>query len=65
MATTIQLAFFEGLAVIAVGILLYRVFGRSSDVLPLGVVLAAVGAGAWGIMTTFSPFTSPQKDQTP
>jgi hypothetical protein len=65
LRTSIQLAFFEGLAFIAVGILLYRVFGRSSDVLPLGVVLAAVGAGAWGIMTTFSPFTSHQKDQTP
>jgi len=43
-----------GLGFIALGWLVGSILGRLSDILGLGVVMAAVGAGLWGVGFTFS-----------
>jgi hypothetical protein len=44
----------RGLGFIALGLPVGWILGRPSDILGLGVVMAAVGAGLWGIGFTFS-----------
>jgi hypothetical protein len=53
LKVAVQLAFFEGIAFAAIGGGLWRPFEHQSDPLPVGVVMAAIAAAAWGTMTTF------------
>ena len=44
----------RGLGFIALGLPIGWILGRPSDILGLGVIMAAVGAGLWGVGFTFS-----------
>jgi hypothetical protein len=61
--TSIRLAFYEGLILIAVGLASGPILGRLSDILALGVILTAASAGLWGLLATFkSPSAGPADD---
>ncbi len=48
-----RIAIWFGLGHIVLGMLVTHLIGRLSDILGLGVVLAAVGSGLWGVALTF------------
>ena len=48
-----RIAIWLGLCLIPLGMLVTRFVGRLSDILGLGVILAAVGFGLWGVALTF------------
>jgi len=48
-----RIAIWLGLCLIPLGMLVTRLAGRFSDILGLGVILAAVGFGLWGVALTF------------
>jgi hypothetical protein len=54
MMTWGSLGMSRGLGLIALGLPVGWILGRPSDILGLGIVMTAVGAGLWGVGLTFS-----------